>query len=127
MSNRVDLTRPILPPDQTGSSKQPSRTRPSQSFVEVMRQQEVEVPRLKFSQHAQQRIDARNISLGPKEMERLNQAVEKAAQKGARESLVLMDQMAFVVSVPNKTVITAVDGPSIKDNVFTNIDSAVIV
>ena len=61
-------------------------------------------------------------------MQKLQQAVGKAAQKGARESLVLMQpDLAFVVSVRNRTVITAVDGDSMKENVFTNIDSAVIV
>ena len=52
--------------------------------------------------------------------------VQLAASKGARESLVLMDQTAFVVSVPNRTVITVVDQPNLKQNVFTNIDSAII-
>ncbi|HEX3047301.1 MAG TPA: flagellar biosynthesis protein, partial [Bacillota bacterium] len=57
----------------------------------------------------------------------LRDAVNKAEAKGARESLILMDQMALVVSIKNRTVITAVDNESLKDNVFTNIDSAVIV
>ena len=57
----------------------------------------------------------------------LKDAVNKAEAKGAKESLILMDQLALVVSVKNRTVITAVDGASLKDNVFTNIDSAVIV
>ena len=61
-------------------------------------------------------------------MNQLKSAVDKAAQKGARESLILMNNdLALVVSVTNRTVITAMDGASIRDNVFTNIDSAVIV
>ena len=61
-------------------------------------------------------------------MAKLSTAVHKAAQKGAKESLILMNnELALVVSIANKTVITAMDGPSLKDNVFTNIDSAVIV
>ena len=83
---------------------------------------------MKFSQHAAQRLQTRNINLTPVQMNQLNNAVDKAAQKGARESLILMDKdLALVVSVTNRTVITAMDGASIKDNVFTNIDSAVIV
>ncbi|MPN53289.1 hypothetical protein SDC9_200953 [bioreactor metagenome] len=75
-----------------------------------------------------QRLESRNIKLNPTDMDKLNRAIEKAAQKGARESLVLMNNdLALIVSVKNKTVITAMDGTSIKDNVFTNIDSAVIV
>jgi flagellar operon protein len=57
----------------------------------------------------------------------MNEAVNKAASKGARQSLLVMDNQAFIVSVPNRTVITALDGGSMKENVFTNIDSAVIV
>ncbi len=83
---------------------------------------------VKFSQHATQRLQTRNINLNPTQMNQLKNAVDKAAQKGARESLILMNNdLALVVSVTNRTVITAMDGSSIRDNVFTNIDSAVIV
>ena len=83
---------------------------------------------VKFSQHAAQRLQTRNINLSPTQLNQLKSAVDKAAQKGARESLVLMNNdLALVVSVTNRTVITAMDGSSIRDNVFTNIDSAVIV
>lgn len=60
-------------------------------------------------------------------MAKLHTAIEKASNKGARESLILMDDLALVVSIKNKTVITAIDGANIKENVFTNIDSAVII
>lgn len=82
-----------------------------------------------FSQHALERLQSRNIKLGQAELGKLNDAVEKAAQKGAKESLVFMSNsnLALVVSVKNKTVITAMDGTNTRDNVFTNIDSAVIV
>lgn len=82
-----------------------------------------------FSQHALERLQSRNIKLGQAELTKLNNAVEKAAQKGAKESLVLMNNnnLALVVSVKNRTVITAMDGANTQENVFTNIDSAVIV
>ena len=82
---------------------------------------------LKFSAHAQARMRTRNISFSPNEMDRIQNAVGKAAAKGARESLLLINNKALVVSVPNRTVITAVDEGSLKENVFTNIDSAVIL
>jgi flagellar operon protein len=83
---------------------------------------------VKFSQHAVQRLQTRNINMTASQMDQLKTAVDKAAQKGARESLILMNNdLALVVSVRNRTVITAMDGANIKDNVFTNIDSAVIV
>ncbi|HCE00283.1 MAG TPA: hypothetical protein DER07_04515 [Armatimonadetes bacterium] len=83
--------------------------------------------RLKVSGHAQTRLQSREIQLGKEEWERVLNGVERAAQKGARESLVMLDDVALVVSIRNRTVITAVDKQHLKDNVFTNIDSAVIV
>ena len=81
---------------------------------------------LKFSKHAQKRLASRNIELTPNDMEKISNAVDVARKKGARDSLVLMGDLALVVSVRNNTVITAVDENSSKENVFTNIDSAVI-
>ncbi|MEQ1934038.1 MAG: TIGR02530 family flagellar biosynthesis protein [Fimbriimonadaceae bacterium] len=83
--------------------------------------------RLKVSGHAQTRLQSRNIELGEAEWERVMAGVEKASQKGAKESLVMVDDVALVISIKNRTVITAVDKASLKDNVFTNIDSAVVV
>lgn len=81
---------------------------------------------LKFSQHAKQRLESRNINLDG-EMEKIENAVQKAREKGSKDSLILMKDLALLVSVKNNTVITALDGDSIKENVFTNIDSAVII
>ncbi|HTA13098.1 MAG TPA: TIGR02530 family flagellar biosynthesis protein [Solirubrobacteraceae bacterium] len=82
--------------------------------------------RLQFSKHALARVQRRGIELGPNTLTRLSQGVDRAAGKGSRDSLVLVDGTAFVVSVSNRTVITAVGSEHMKDNVFTNIDSAVI-
>jgi flagellar operon protein len=83
--------------------------------------------KLKLSGHAQTRMQSRNIELGPAEWDRVMEGVDRAAAKGAKESLVMVDDVALVVSVKNRTVITAVDKANLKENVFTNIDSAVIV
>ena len=82
---------------------------------------------MKFSGHAVDRLKTRNIQLNNYDMLRLNDAVNRAEEKGSRDSLVLMDGTAFVVSVKNKTVVTAMAGDQMKDNVFTNIDSTVVV
>lgn len=82
---------------------------------------------LKVSGHAQTRMNSRNIALGNDEWQRVMGGVQKAAAKGAKESLVMVDDVALVVSIKNRTVITAVDKDNLKENVFTNIDSAVIV
>ena len=81
---------------------------------------------LKFSGHAQARLRLRNIQLDAEQLHKLEQAVDKAAAKGSRDTLVVMDGNVFVVSVRNRTVITVVDRASAKENVFTQIDSAVL-
>ncbi len=82
---------------------------------------------LKFSAHAMQRLQSRNIQLSPDDVNRMNQMADKAAAKGAKQSLFMMGDTAMVVSIKNRVVITAVDSDSMKDNVFTNIDSAAII
>lgn len=96
---------------------------PERSFDDVFTE---ELQNLKFSKHAQQRIEASNMNLSSDDLQQLNSAVQKADTKGANESLVLLRDMAFVVNVKNKTVITAIDSGRLKENVFTNIDSAII-
>jgi|SRR5579884_1918667 len=82
---------------------------------------------LKFSAHAQQRLASRNISLSPEDVAKMNAMADQAAAKGAKQSLFMMRDVAMVVSIQNRTVITAVDQSSMKNNVFTNIDSAAII
>ena len=81
---------------------------------------------VKFSAHALQRVERRGIDTSPATLARLGDGLDRAAAKGARASVVFVDATAFVVSVPNRTVITAVDRDHMKQQVFTNIDSAVI-
>jgi flagellar operon protein len=81
---------------------------------------------VQLSGHAKARIERRGIELAPDTLARLQHGVDRAAAKGSRESVVFVDDVAFVVSVKARTVITAVDRASMRDHVFTNIDSAVI-
>ncbi len=85
----------------------------------------LELDKLKFSAHAQSRLTSREIDLSEPEIQRLESAVSQVEQKGGNESLVLLDDKAFIVSIPNRTVITVVDKSKMENNVFTNIDSAV--
>ena len=94
-------------------------------FQEIL--QEKLLPELKISAHAQKRMRDRGITLSPQEMAGIQAAVGKAQAKGCRDSLVVLDRGALIVSVENQTVVTAVDHQSLKENVFTNIDSAVFV
>jgi len=82
---------------------------------------------LKFSQHAQQRLKQRGIELQPEQLDRISNALDQAAAKGAKDSLVLYRDIAMIVNVPNRTVVTAMDGASMQEHVFTQIDSAVVV
>lgn len=82
---------------------------------------------LKFSAHALQRLQSRNISLTQDDVSRMNDMADKAAAKGAKQSLFMMGDVAMVVSIKNRVVITAVDSDSMKENVFTNIDSAAVI
>ena len=81
---------------------------------------------VKFSKHAVNRLNDRNITLSQDQMIRLNQGKREAGEKGIHDSLILVDQLAFIVNVPNNTVVTAMDQTENKSNVFTNIDGAVI-
>ena len=97
-----------------------------QSFAEILEQKKIaERGELKFSKHASERLLSRNIDLSETQKERLNQAVKAAEAKGIKESLVMMDNLAFIVNVKNNTVITAVAGG--EEKIFSNIDGAVVV
>ncbi len=81
---------------------------------------------VKFSNHAQKRLESRGIQLNDDGLNRLADAVNRAAQRGGRESLVLMDDLAFIVNVKNRLVVTAIDDQSRGGGVFTQIDSVVL-
>ncbi len=98
---------------------------PGLSFKEILDSKQFEKTNsLKFSKHANQRLATRNINLSAEQMERLENGTTKAREKGIRESLVMVDDMAFIVNVKNNTVITAVGDSD--GSIFTNIDGAVI-
>lgn len=94
----------------------------SNSFEKLLQQN-----MLKFSNHAVKRLEQRGIEIPSEQLSRISDAVDQAAAKGSKESLILMNDMALIVNVKNRTVVTAMDGGAMKDNVFTNIDSAVII
>jgi flagellar operon protein len=124
------LSTPAAPAGGVGrgdgaARKSPAGAAPGKSFAQELTQAGSSEP-LQFSRHALARVQRRGIELDSSTLGRLSQGVQRAASKGSRDSLVLVDGTAFVVSVSNRTVITAVGSEHMKDNVFTNIDSAVI-
>lgn len=82
---------------------------------------------VRFSKHAANRLEERNIKLTDNQMERLQEGTMKAGAKGINDSLVLVDQLAFIVNIPNHTVVTAMNQTEADENIFTNIDGAVIM
>ncbi|MBQ8317342.1 MAG: flagellar protein [Lachnospiraceae bacterium] len=100
------------------------------SFQEIFNQQvkasKVNEETVKFSKHANERLESRNINLSTEQMSRLNEGVSKARDKSINDSLVMMDDLAFIVNIKNNIVVTALESND-ESNVFTNIDGAVIV
>ncbi len=115
-------TRPVGTPVQIPPTSGPR-------FADVLRQTAdvTQGSPLKFSAHALQRLQSRNIQLTPGDIQQMNSMADKASAKGSKQSLFVMGDVAMVVSIKNRTVITAVDSQSMKENVFTNIDSAAII
>lgn len=98
------------------------------SFKEILVNSQVKAEgEVKFSKHAAGRLADRNIELTNSQMERLQEGALKAQEKGIKESLVIVDQLAFIVNIPNNTVVTAMNQNEAAENIFTNIDGAVII
>lgn len=124
----------LVPPGVSAPTQVAVRTQPVRpsvqtpqgpAFADVLRDTAGTKP-VTFSKHAVQRLERRNLPVDQTVMQRLQDGVDRAAGKGARDAVVLVDDTAFVVSVSNRTVVTAVGRDQMKDHVFTNIDSAVI-
>mgnify|MGYP004470235775 FL=1 len=105
----------------------PVKTTDGKSFQEILESAQSSSREVRFSKHAAQRLSNRNIELTQNQKERLQAGTAKASQKGIRESLVLVDQLAFIVNIPNNTVVTAMQQNETDENIFTNIDSTVIM
>lgn len=100
----------------------PSKPEAAQTFENILNKER----ELTFSTHALERLNQRQISLEPSELIRLEKAVNDAQSKGAKDALILLNRKAFIVSIANKTVITALNSDENEGKVYTNIDSAVI-
>ncbi len=98
------------------------------SFADILKGKEIEqeaAPVLRFSKHASQRLTDRNINLSSEQLSRLTEATGRASEKGINDSLVMVDNMAFIVNTGSRTVVTAMDAGDTKNNVFSNIDGAI--
>jgi len=110
---------------QPGNSTQQTQ-KSSVNFEDLLKKQIFDNTEVKFSKHAESRLETRNINLTDEQKTKLNEAINKANSKDVKDSLVLVDDIAFVVNVKNKTVVTVMNKDEMKENVFSNIDGAVI-
>jgi len=131
INNRYNLTDAIIRQTERINSTQgrkpeeTSQTYNGRSFQEILNEQLNR--RISFSKHASQRTEERNIQISESDLSRLEDACDRAKQKGIRDALIVMDDSAFIVNAPNRVVITVVDKNELKSNVFTNIDGAVFI
>ena len=114
---QLQLQHQIAKPQQTENS----------GFADALKKELDKSSGVKFSKHAMERIQSRGVEMSPQVVESLNQAVTKAREKGCKDIAVIVQENAFIVSVQNNTVITTMNALEMRENIFTNIDSAVIL
>jgi flagellar operon protein len=117
-------SKPQVQPGVQAGSTQAKAAASGASFADFLAQTQ-NTQQIRFSNHAQKRLEVRNINLNDEGLNRLSKAVDKADQRGGRESLVMMDDLAFIVNVKQRLVVTAIDAQSRGEGVFTQIDSVV--
>lgn len=117
------VQRPVTPPRTVDTPKKAGAV----DFKSTLDQALDKSKSIHFSAHARARLHSRGVNLSESKLDALSQAIDKADAKGAKESLILSDEAAYVVSVKNRTIITAFDRDNLRDGVFTSIDSAVVL
>ncbi|HKL13220.1 MAG TPA: TIGR02530 family flagellar biosynthesis protein [Halanaerobiales bacterium] len=129
IDNRLIVNRPLKPntkDDKVNKQNKKNVNKSSTPFKKIF-QEKIKSSKIEFSKHAKERLKNRNINLNKTQMQKLQKGVEKAESKGAKDSLILVDDVAYIVSVKNNKVVTAIDGNNMKEKVFTNIDSTVLM
>jgi len=126
---KININRNIIP---IGSNIKINITdKPSNSqniaFENILNEKIQKQGSVKFSKHAQERLMSRNVKLSQNDIENINRAVEKAAKKGVKDTLIILGSTALIANVKSKTIITAATEESLKENIFTNIDGAIII
>jgi len=110
-----------------GSAQSAGQTATGDNFKDMFSKEISGRREISFSRHAQERLFSRGIALSDEDLHKISTAIDKADVKGAKETLVMMDDVAFVISVKNRTVITAFDRENLREGIVTSIDSAVIL
>jgi len=122
---------PVVRPDHLQRQQAPDPASPDDAFADALKQargaQQLPAPAVKLSAHAEQRIAQRDISLTQPERQELSQALDRLNEKGSNDALLLRSDAAFVVNVPNRTIVTAMNQSDLQERIFTQIDSAMLV
>ncbi len=126
MTDAINIFPQPVFPGGAPTGKRPDRVPTAGTNFDALLRNKMEPQNIKFSRHAGERMQSRGITFNPQQLQRLESAIEQINIKGGRESLVMLDDTALVVSVKNDTVVTVVSKDQLKNNVFTHIDSAVI-
>jgi len=126
--SNLQLQEALLSKNKDSSRTNVSIQSDTRSFKDILngKLEDNRVNDVKFSKHAINRLESRNISLTDLQMNRLSDGTRRAGEKGIKESLVLVDELAFIVNTENNTVVTAMNQTNNEENIFTNIDGAVI-
>lgn len=139
MGNKINQISPVSPVNQitnAGALKLQSAVSQLQKtadttsgvqFSDLLQQEADKAQSVQFSKHAARRVQERGINMTDNLLSNLNQAVQKARAKGARDVVIIGESGAFIVNVPNNVVVTTMSGTEMKENIFTNIDSAVLM
>ncbi|MDR7856266.1 TIGR02530 family flagellar biosynthesis protein [Tissierella sp.] len=125
--NKIDIRQLENRLINSAALKNTQQNSSTKDFNQILERIKSKDEQIKFSKHAVERLNSRNVNLSTEDMNRLETAIHKAKTKGVKEALILLDDKAFIASVNSKTIITTVNREQLKDNVFTNIDGAVII
>ena len=124
-NNRPILT--LQPNTAKQNVDQNQGTQSGDKFSDVLAKKIDDRQGVKISKHAEERLLKRNIMLNPNDLKEIGKVLDKAATKGIKDALIIMGDTALVANVKNRTIITAATGEDLKDNIFTNIDGAIIM
>lgn len=116
----------ILQNNSLIKEKQTQHSQNNHKFKDILKNEELRQS-VKFSKHAVERMQIRDINLDTNEITKIEEAIKKASTKGVKEALILMDDKAFIANIKNKTIVTTVNKEQLKNNIFTNIDGAIII
>ena len=130
MANSISKADMIISPIRVRPGKGisgPNSAQSNNQFNKILQSEVKKQETLRFSAHAEKRLQSRNINLNQNQKMKLDQAVETAARKGIKDSLILLNNLAFVVNIKNRTVVTAMEQNQLKEGAVTNIDGAMIL